>query len=65
MSDNKNQLKMAAENFANEVVNSLLKPTSQKNRSEQVPSAASTTEENYEHTRRYSFDDNGGGYLGL
>ena len=65
MPDNKNQLKMAAESFANEVVNSLLKPNSQKNRAEQAPSAASTTEENYEHTRRYSFDDNGGGYSGL
>jgi hypothetical protein len=65
MSDNKNQLMIAAEGFVNEVANSLRKPTSQKSRAEQVPSAASTIEENFEHTRRYSFDDNGGGYLGL
>ena len=67
MMDNKNQLsKMAADSYADEVVmNSSRKPASQNKRTEQAPLAASTTEDNFEHTRRFSFDDNGGGYLGL
>jgi hypothetical protein len=65
MKDNKNHSASQAEKeFNNEAASNGRKAT-QYSRYESNPEASKGIDENNKLTRRYSFDDNGGGYLGL
>lgn len=67
MKENKEHLRnMAAETeFASIVVEQASRPSQAKKRLEAEIFASLTKHQDHKHTRRYSFDDNGGGYLGL